>query len=90
MAVYEKLKEYIYHTHIRDLKLKGTEEEDVLLGQGDTPIFEAIDRLAKDKFKGYYSFEWDKLWKPKIEEPEIAISDYSKVMREHFTTTRKS
>jgi sugar phosphate isomerase/epimerase len=82
--VYEKLKKYIYHTHIKDLKIINGKERYVLLGKGETPIFEAIDILAKNDYKGYYSFEWEKMWHPEIDEPEIALADYPKVMREHF------
>jgi len=83
-GVYGRLKKYIHHTHIKDLKIAGGQEEPVLLGKGNTPIFEAIDLLAKDKYKGYYSFEWEELWHPNIVKPEIAIADYANVMREHF------
>jgi len=82
--VYAKLKKYIYHTHIKDLKFVDGKEQCALLGKGDTPIFEAIDILAKNRYKGYYSFEWEKLWNPEIEEPEIALADYAKVMKQHF------
>jgi len=54
------------------------------LGQGEVPIFEAINVLSKGGYKGYYSFEWEKLWHPEIVEPEIALADYSKVMKERF------
>lgn len=82
--VYPKLKKYIRHTHIKDLKFVDGKEQYALLGKGDTPIFEAIDILAKDGYKGYYSFEWEKLWHPEIAEPEIALADYSKAMKQHF------
>ncbi len=83
--VYPKLKKYIHHTHIKDLKLIDAKEEFALLGQGDVPIFAAIDLLVKGGYKGYYSFEWEKLWHPEIAEPEIALADYSKVMKKHFS-----
>ncbi len=82
--VYKKLKKYIVHTHIKDAKLNGDKLQYSLLGQGDVPMFEAIDILYKDGYKGYYSFEWEKLWHPEIAEPEIAISHYAKAMKEHF------
>ncbi len=84
VQVYEKLKKYIRHTHIKDAKLTDGKINYVFLGQGDVPIFEAIDALAKDGYKGYYSFEWEKLWHPELAEPELAIADYSKVMIDHF------
>ncbi len=84
-VVYKKLKKYIRHTHIKDAKLlPGDKLQYVFLGKGDVPIFEAIDILAKDGYKGYYSFEWEKLWHPEIAEPELALADYAKAMKEHF------
>lgn len=82
--VYEKLKNYIKHTHIKDLKMVDGKEQYVLLGTGESAIFEGIDALAQGGYKGYYSFEWEKLWHPEIAEPEIALADYPKKMREHF------
>ena len=82
--VYGRLKKYIHHTHIKDLVINNGKEEYVLLGKGTTPIFGAIDLLAKDRYKGYFSFEWEKLWHPEIAAPEVALADYPKVMKEHF------
>jgi sugar phosphate isomerase/epimerase len=78
------LKPFIHHTHIKDAKMVNGKEQYTLLGQGETPIFEAIELLASDNFKGYYSFEWEKLWHPEIAEPEIAFAAYSKTMQEYF------
>jgi len=83
-VVYKKLKKYIRHTHLKDARLNGDKLEYTLLSQGVVPIFEAIDILSKDGYKGYYSFEWEKLWHPEIAEPEIALADFPKVMRKHF------
>ncbi len=85
--VYAKLKKYIRHTHIKDGKLAGDKLQYKLLGRGDVPIFEAIDVLAKDGYKGFYSFEWEKMWHPEIDEPEIALADYPLVMKKHFQKT---
>jgi sugar phosphate isomerase/epimerase len=82
--VYQRLKKYIRHTHIKDAKLVDGKVQYVCLGRGDVPIFEAIDALAKDSYTGYYSFEWEKLWHPEIAAPELAIADYSMVMSTHF------
>lgn len=84
VEVYEKLKKYIRHTHIKDLKMIDGKEHYTFLGQGEVPIFSGIDLLVKRGYKGYYSFEWEKLWHPEIEEPEIALADYSEVMKQHF------
>jgi sugar phosphate isomerase/epimerase len=83
--VYGKLKKYIHHTHIKDAALVDGKVQYRLLGKGEVPIFEAIDLLSKNGYKGYYSFEWEKLWHPEIAEPEIALADYPNAMKQHFT-----
>ena len=85
--VWQQLKPYIRHTHIKDAKMVNGKPAYTLLGQGDVPIFEAIDALVKGGYKGYYSFEWEKLWHPEISEPEVAIADYPVAMKKHFQNT---
>ncbi|MCW3093442.1 MAG: fructoselysine 3-epimerase [Ferruginibacter sp.] len=82
VEVYAKLKKYIHHTHIKDAKIVDGVVQYTLLGQGEVPIFEAIKALANGGYKGYYSFEWEKLWHPEIAAPEIALADYPKVMKQ--------
>lgn len=82
--VYQKLHPYIRHTHIKDANLVNGKEEYVLLGRGETPIAEAIKVLSKGGYKGYYSFEWEKLWHPEIQEPEIAIPDFPMSIKKYF------
>ena len=84
--VYAVLKEYIRHTHIKDLKIVDGKEEYVLLGTGIVPIFGAIDLLYRNHYPGYYSFEWEKLWHPEIIEPQIALADYPVAMKKHFSS----
>ena len=84
VAVYDKLKKHIRHTHIKDLKFVDGKTQYTLLGKGDAPIFEAIDIMEKDGYPGYYSFEWEKLWHPEMEEPEVALADYVNAMKQHF------
>ena len=78
---------YVRHTHIKDLRVLDGKDKYMLFGEGETPIFEAIDLLAKEKYNGYFSFEWEKLWHPEIDAPEIAIADYSKKMKAHFAVS---
>ncbi len=89
-TVYAKLKKYIRHTHIKDGKTIAGKEEYTLLGQGECPIFEAIDVLVAGRYAGYYSFEWEKLWHPEIAEPEIALGDYPRAMRRHFSVSKSA
>lgn len=82
--VYPKLKKYIYHLHVKDAKMVDDKLQYVFLGKGDVPIMQALDLVAVDNYRGYYSFEWEKLWHPEIAAPEIALADYPVAMRTHF------
>ncbi len=81
---YKKLKKYIRHTHIKDASLADGKLNYKFLGQGDVPIGEAIKVLSKGGYKGYYSFEWEKMWHPEIAEPELAFADYPKAIKKFF------
>ncbi len=81
---YARLKKYIRHTHIKDAIKADDKIQYQLLGKGKVPIFQGIDALASDGYKGYYSFEWEKLWHPEIDAPEVAIAAYPTTMNEHF------
>jgi len=82
--VYKKLKKHIRHTHIKDAKIVDGKPQYSLLGEGDVPVFAAIEEMIRAKYQGYYSFEWEKLWHPEIAEPEIALAHLPGVMRAHF------
>ena len=82
--MYRILKKYIYHTHIKDAKLVNGEPQYTRLGQGEIPIGEGLEALAKGGYKGYYSFEWEKLWHPELEEPETALADFPVAIKKYF------
>jgi sugar phosphate isomerase/epimerase len=82
--VYPRIKKHIRHTHIKDARRQGEKIDYLFLGQGETPIFQAVDLLARDFYKGYFSFEWEKRWHPEIAEPDLAFADYAEKMRSHF------
>lgn len=82
--MYQSLKTYIHHTHIKDAKLVDGKPQYTRMGQGEVPIWEAIDALRRGGYQGYYSFEWEKRWHPELEEPESVFADYASVMKKHF------
>ena len=86
--VYAALKNYIHHTHIKDAKKTADQIDYKFLGEGDVPVWEAIDLLQKNGYAGYYSFEWEKLWHPEIAAPEIALADYPQKMKQHFNQSK--
>ncbi|WP_430896279.1 MULTISPECIES: sugar phosphate isomerase/epimerase family protein [unclassified Paraflavitalea] len=84
MQVYQSLKKYIFHTHIKDALLVNGQPKYVYLGKGQVPIFETIDLLVKDQFNGSFSFEWEKMWHPELDGPELAFADYPKAFMAHL------
>jgi sugar phosphate isomerase/epimerase len=72
---------WVRHTHLKDGVGTGPERKYVLTGRGNIPVRQQIELLHASGYKGYYCFEWEKLWHPDLEDPEIAIADYAKVAR---------
>jgi sugar phosphate isomerase/epimerase len=82
---YAKLGRWVRHTHLKDSRPAGdaAKPEDrryVLTGTGEVPVDKQVAVLAKNGYKGYYCFEWEKKWHPEIEEPEVAFPHYAKTM----------
>ena len=80
-VTYGRLKPYIRHTHIKDSTGEGENLHYVLPGAGRIPLREIVRVLATGGYRGYYCFEWEKVWHKEIEEPEVAFPKYAEVMR---------
>lgn len=72
---------WMRHTHLKDSRPDGDGRRYVLTGEGEVPVRAQVQALARSGYEGYYSFEWEKMWHPTIEEPEVAIPHYAKVVR---------
>jgi sugar phosphate isomerase/epimerase len=70
---------WIRHTHLKDSRVMDGERRYVLTGTGDVPVKRQIEILMQGGYSGYFCFEWEKLWHPDIQEPEIAFADYARV-----------
>ncbi|QQS45874.1 MAG: sugar phosphate isomerase/epimerase [Acidobacteriota bacterium] len=84
---FKQLGKYVRHTHLKDSRGPREGEKDrryVLTGTGEVPVKETVRVLVGSGYRGYYCFEWEKRWHPGIEEPEIAIPHFAKVMREYL------
>jgi sugar phosphate isomerase/epimerase len=79
-----QLGRYIRHTHLKDSRMEGGKDHYVLTGRGEVPVKRQVELLRDSGYRGYYSFEWEKVWHPEIEEPEIAIADYARVMSQYL------
>ncbi|TCC88690.1 sugar phosphate isomerase/epimerase [Pedobacter frigiditerrae] len=83
-AVFKKLSPYIKHVHVKDAKMIDGKEQYVLTGKGDVPLKEALNLLYQSNYEGFYSLEWEKMWHPEIEEPEIALAQYPSAVKKYF------
>jgi len=71
---------WIRHTHLKDSIPDAKGRKYVLTGTGEVPIERQVLALRKIGYRGYYCFEWEKVWHPDIGEPEAAFPGYVKMM----------
>jgi len=74
---------YLAHIHLRDAKpVTGSEHWlPVLAGNGRVSFSKALAVMRELNYDGYVSFEWEKYWRPEIEEPEVALPDFINAIR---------
>jgi sugar phosphate isomerase/epimerase len=77
----QRLGKYIRHTHLKDSVPSADGRHYVLTGRGEVPVRKQVEVLAAYGYTGCYTFEWEKVWHPDLEEPEIAIADFAEFMR---------
>ena len=73
---YERFKNLIRHTHIKDVKKSGDKWALCLIGTGEIDIVKIMNLLKKSNFDVWLSLEWEKKGHPELEEPETAIPSY--------------
>jgi sugar phosphate isomerase/epimerase len=75
----------IAYTHFKDSRLvpdgKPTACRLTLTGQGDIPLPRILATLKKGGYDGWLTYEWEKVWHPEIEEPEVAFPQFVEYMR---------
>jgi sugar phosphate isomerase/epimerase len=76
----QKLGKYMRHTHLKDSVPTPDGRHYVLTGRGDVPVRKQVEVLEATGYTGCYTFEWEKVWHPDLEEPEIAIADFAEFM----------
>lgn len=54
----------------------------VLFGEGEFPAAECLRLLHEAGYGGWYCLEWEKMWHPEIEDPEIALPPFPEKIRE--------
>lgn len=78
---YEKLKDHIRHFHLKNSVSTNDGVRYSLMSRGDVPVVEVLKLLASGGYDGWIAFEWEKRWHPEIEEPEVALPDFVRVLR---------
>ena len=79
-----RLGKYIRHTHLKDSRGEGNDVHYVLTGRGEVPVKRQMQLLAQSGYQGYYSFEWEKVWHPELDEPEIAFPDFAQAATQYL------
>ncbi len=76
----------IAHVHIKDARRPDDPSESswplVLLGEGDVPVPDVLALLRREGYDGWLSVEWEKKWHPELAEPEVALPQHARQMRE--------
>jgi len=67
----------VRHVHMKD----HVADKQVLMGEGTFPAVEMVKLLRDNGYDGYYSLEWEKTWKPELQEPEVALPQYVQYMK---------
>ena len=57
-----------------------------LFGGGEFPARDCLQSLLADGYSGWFSLEWEKMWHPQIEVPEVAVRLFSQKFRELWAT----
>lgn len=78
---YKKLKSRIRHVHLKNSVAVDGGVRYSLMSQGDVPVVEVLQLLSSGGYDGWLSFEWEKRWHPEIEEPDVALPDFVRVLR---------
>jgi sugar phosphate isomerase/epimerase len=72
------------HVHVKDAVRAGDGWRFVLLGQGELPVLPAIRLLAQRGFDGAIAVDWEKMWHPEIDGPEIALPHFAAKLRAYL------
>lgn len=76
-----QLHDWVHHTHIKDSVAAGNDRRYVLLGQGTVGVQAIVQTLVRGGYDGFFGFEWEKVWHPDIDEPEVAFPQYAETMK---------
>jgi sugar phosphate isomerase/epimerase len=78
----ETLGGFIRHVHVKDARIIDGAPRYMVMGYGDLPVRDCVERLLAIGYDGYFSLEWLRRWDFSLEEPGIAFAAYASYMRD--------
>src|SRR5699024_556435 len=73
----EHLGSYIKYVHMKDSVMVDGQVEYRMMGQGDMPLTEMLDRLTAMGYDGYISLEWVKRWMAELSDAGIVFPQFA-------------
>lgn len=87
-AVMPDLAPLTAHVHVKDLVRRGKEVSSVPLGQGEVDWPLILAHLLAEGYDGFLSDEYEKLWQPRLPDPEEAMPSNRQRMAEWLEAAR--
>jgi sugar phosphate isomerase/epimerase len=86
IACIKQLEGKIISFHFKDIAPTGNEGEleDVVWGKGVLQVDEMLKELQRQKFKGYFTIEYEANWENNLPEIKASIDYFNKVVEELF------
>jgi sugar phosphate isomerase/epimerase len=79
---YENIGRHVVGVHVKDSHVGDDGKHFyVMPGEGDVALGEMINLLKSGGYDEWLTLEWEKAWRPKIADPELAFPAYAKFMR---------
>lgn len=80
---WDNVKGRLLYLHVKDLKPHpGGSSEYVATGEGEVPLGAIVRLLRESGFHGWLSYEWEKKWHPELSEPEVALPQHIRYLRD--------
>ncbi|HET6444509.1 MAG TPA: sugar phosphate isomerase/epimerase family protein [candidate division Zixibacteria bacterium] len=82
-GTWDNVKGRLLYLHLKDMKPRpGSGWEYVATGEGKVPLGAIIRLLSDSGFQGWLSYEWEKKWHPELSEPEVALPQHIRYLKE--------
>ncbi|HID55736.1 TPA: sugar phosphate isomerase/epimerase [Candidatus Poribacteria bacterium] len=71
----------VFHVHVKD----GDFTRYTMLGEGKVPTLKILRLLKEEGYDGYLSVEWEKAWHPELPDPDVALPQYARKLRQYLS-----